>query len=142
MPLFEQVLDAYPERVKVVFKNFPLSFHKQAVPAALASMAAAEQGKFWEYHDELFLEQNNLSKGKYIEIANEIGLDLEKFTKDLLRPSFRTKLEQDLADGKNAGVKGTPTIYVNGRHLQKRNYTDLKKMIDEELARINTRAEK
>ena len=136
MPLFEQVLDAYPDSVKVVFKHYPLSFHKKALPAALASLAAAEQGKFWEYHDELFLNQSSLSNQKYMEIAQDIGLDQTKFSKDFLRPSLRRKIELDLADGKKASVTGTPTIFVNGRRLSKRNYAVLKKMIDEELKRI------
>ena len=136
MPLFEQALDSYPESVKVVFKHYPLSFHKKALPAALASMAAAEQGKFWEYHDELFLNQSSLSNQMYKEIARDIGLDQEKFNKDFLRPSLRKKIELDLADGKKAGVTGTPTIFVNGRRLKKRNYATLKEMIDDELKKI------
>jgi protein-disulfide isomerase len=138
MPLFEQVLDTYPGSVKVVFKHFPLSFHKKALSAALASFAAAEQGKFWEYHDELFLNQSSLSNQKYMEIAKDIGLDQERFSKDFLRPSLRKKVEQDIADGKKAGITGTPTIFVNGRRLKKRNYATLKEMIDEELMRFKT----
>ena len=134
MPLFEQVLDAYPDSVKIVYKHYPLSFHKQAFPAALASMAAAEQGKFWEYHDELFLNQNSLSGDKYLEIAENLGLDIKKFTLDMLRPSLRQKIEQDMADAKKAGVTGTPTIFVNGRKLQKREFSALTALIDEELA--------
>ena len=136
MPLFEQVLDTYPESVKVVFKHYPLSFHKKALPAALASLAAAEQGKFWEYHDELFFNQSSLSNQKYREIARDIGLDQEKFNKDFLRPSLRKKVEQDLADGKKAGVTGTPTIFINGRRVKKRNFAAFKEMIDQELSRI------
>jgi protein-disulfide isomerase len=138
MPLFEQVLDTYPDSVKVVFKHYPLSFHKKAFSAALASLAAAEQGKFWEYHDELFLNQSSLSNQKYMEIARDIGLDQQKFSKDFLRPSLRKKVEQDLADGEKAGITGTPTIFVNGRRLEKRNYDTLKEMIDEELSRPKT----
>jgi len=136
MPLFEQVLDTYPESVKVVFKHYPLSFHKKALPAALASLAAAEQGKFWEYHDELFFNQSSLSNQKYREIARDIGLNQEKFNKDFLRPSLRKKVEQDLADGKKAGVTGTPTIFINGRRVKKRNFAAFKEMINEELNRI------
>ncbi len=136
MPLFEQVLDSYPETVKVVFKHYPLSFHKKALPAALASLAAAEQGKFWEYHDELFFNQSSLSNQKYREIARDIGLNQEKFNKDFLRPSLRKKVEQDLADGKKAGVTGTPTIFINGRRVKKRNFAAFKEMIDQELNRI------
>jgi protein-disulfide isomerase len=134
MPLFEQVLDSYPESVKVVFKHYPLSFHQQALPAALASMAAAEQGRFWEYHDELFINQNSLGSEKYMEIAESLGLDLKKFSLDMMRPSLRKKIEQDVADAKKAGVTGTPAIFVNGRKLKKRDFSALSKLIDEELA--------
>jgi protein-disulfide isomerase len=136
MPLFEQVLDKYPDSVKVVFKHYPLSFHKQAFPAALASMAAAEQGKFWEYHDELFSNQNSLSNEKYLEIAQSLGLDLKKFSLDIMRPSLRQKIEQDVADAQKAGVTGTPTIFVNGRQLKKRDFAALSKLVDDELAEI------
>jgi len=134
MPLFEQVLDKYPDSVKVVFKHYPLSFHKQAFPAALASMAAAEQGKFWEYHDELFINQNSLSNEKYLEIAKNMGLDLKKFSLDMMRPSLRQKIEQDIADAQKADVTGTPTVFVNGRKVKKRDFAAINKLIDEELA--------
>ena len=136
MPLFEQVLDKYPDSVKVVFKHYPLAFHKQALPAALASMAAGEQGRFWEFHDELFLNQNNLSSDKYLEIAEELGLDLKKFSLDMMRPSIRKKIEQDVSDAKKAGVTGTPTIFVNGRKLKKRNFEALSKLIESESSRL------
>ena len=121
MPLIEQVLDRYPGSVKVVFKHFPLSFHKQALPAALASMAAAEQGRFWEYHDELFLKQNRLGSELYLEIAQG-------------RPSLRQRVEQDVADGNKAGVTGTPAIFVNGRRVKQRDIETMSRLIDEELA--------
>jgi len=134
MPLFEQVLDKYPESVKIIFKHYPLPFHKQALPAALASMAAGEQGKFWEYHDELFLQQNSLSSDKYLEIAQNMGLDLKIFSLDMMRPSIRKKIEQDISDAKKAGVTGTPTIFVNGRKLKKRGFDSISKLIDNERA--------
>ena len=136
MPLFEQVLDKYPDNVKIVFKHYPLAFHKQALPAALASMAAGEQGKFWEYHDELFLHQNSLSSDKYLEIAQNMGLDLKMFSLDMMRPSIRKKVEQDISDAKKAGVTGTPTLFVNGRKVKKRDFDAMSKLIDAELAKL------
>ena len=133
MPLFEQVLDTYPESVKVVFKNYPLSFHKQAMPAALAAMAAAEQGRFWEYHDELFLNQERLNGKTFLEIAQNMGLDLDRFSLDMMRPSLRKKIEQDVADAKKVKVTGTPAIFVNGRQLKKRDFSSISKLIDAEL---------
>ena len=134
MPLFEQVLDKYPDSVKIIFKHYPLPFHKQALPAALASMAAGEQGRFWEYHDDLFLHQNSLSSDKYLEIAQNMGLNLKIFSLDMMRPSIRKKIEQDISDAKKAGVTGTPTIFVNGRKLKKRGFGAISKLIDNERA--------
>ncbi len=134
MPLFEQVLDKYPDSVKIVYKHYPLSFHKQALQAALASLAAAEQGRFWEYHDELYLNQNSLSNEKYIEIAQNLGLDLKKFSLDIMRPSLRKKVEEDIQDAQKAGVTGTPAIFVNGRLLKIRDFQTLSRLIDAELA--------
>ena len=134
MPIFEQVLDKYPDTVKVAFKHYPLSFHKQALPAAQAAMAAGEQGKFWQFHDELFINQNSLSSEKYLEIAQSLGLDLKKFSLDMMRPSLRQKIELDIADAKKAGVTGTPTIFVNGRKLKKRDVAEISRLIEEELA--------
>jgi protein-disulfide isomerase len=134
MPIFEQVLDKYPNSVKIVFKHLPLSIHEQALPAALASMAAAEQGKFWEYHDELFFNQASLSSEKYLEIAQKLGLDLKKFSLDMMRPSLRKKIEQDVAEAKKAGVTGTPTIFVNGMKLKNRDFAAISKLIDAALA--------
>jgi protein-disulfide isomerase len=134
MPLFEQALDKYPDSVKIVYKHYPLSFHKQALQAALASLAAAEQGRFWEYHDELYLNQNSLSNEKYIEIAQNLGLDLKKFSLDIMRPSLRKKVEEDVEDAKKAEVTGTPAIFVNGRQLKSRDFQTLSKLIDAELA--------
>ncbi len=136
MPLFEQVLDKYPDNVKIVFKHYPLAFHNQALPAALASMAAGEQGKFWEYHDELFLHQNSLSSDKYLEIAQNLGLDLKMFSLDMMRPSVRKKIDQDISDAKKTGVTGTPTLFVNGRKVKKRDFDAMSKLIDAELSKL------
>ena len=136
MPLFEQVLDKYPTDVKIVFKHFPLSFHQQAMPAALASMAAEKQGRFWEYHDELFRQQASLSQDKYLEIAGNMGLDLKQFSLDMMRPSIRNKIDEDISDGKKAGISGTPSIFVNGRILKRRDLDAISSLIDSELGKL------
>ena len=136
MPLIEQVLDKYPDKVKIVFKHFPLPFHQQAMPAALASMAAEKQGRFWEYHDALFKDQDKLSESMYMEIAKNLGLDLKEFSLDLMRPSIRNKIEEDISDGKKAGISGTPSIFVNGRLVKKRELGTISKLIDSELGKL------
>lgn len=134
-PLLEEALAKYPKEVKIVFKQFPLSLHKQARSAALASLAAHRQGKFWEYHDLLFENQKSLSEAKYLELAKKIGLDPERFSKDYKGPAGQQALGRDMADAQMAGVHGTPTIFVNGRRLKERNSKELLQMIAQELGK-------
>ncbi len=133
--LFDEVLAKHPKEVKIVFKQFPLTMHKMAQSAALASLAAHRQGKFWQYHDLLFENQKSLSEEKYKELAKKIGLDLDRFNKDYKAPVNLQTLERDMADAQLAGVRGTPTIFVNGRRLKERNIKDLQQMISQELGK-------
>ncbi len=105
-------------RVKVVFKNFPLGFHEQAKPAAVAALAAHRQGKFWEMHDKLFAGQQELAAEKYTTWAQELGLDMAKFEADVKDPALAAMVEKDMAEGQAAGLEGTPTVYVNGRKFE------------------------
>lgn len=134
MPLFEQVLEQYPSQVKVVFKNFPLSIHKFAQPAALAALAAAEQGKFWLYHDLLFANSKELSSQKFIEFAGQLHLDLDRFSRDMTSTETVQKLNKDIIDARDAGVSGTPAIFINGRQLKNRSIEEMQRLINEELA--------
>jgi protein-disulfide isomerase len=130
------VLEQYPNDVKLVFKNFPLTrIHKFAMDAAVASMAANQQGKFWEFHDELFKNYNNLNAEKFDELAQAVGLDMEQFNQDRQNPALAAMVQRDLKDGVEAGVRGTPSIFVNGRLLQQRSLPGFKQIIDEELAK-------
>ena len=133
--LFEEALAKHPKEVKVVFKHFPLAIHKQAQPAALASLAAHRQGKFWAYHDLLFENQKSLSEAKYLELAKKLGLDLDKFNKDYKAPAGQQALQRDATDGQLAGVRGTPAIFVNGHRLKERNIKELEQMINHELGK-------
>jgi protein-disulfide isomerase len=126
------VLEKYPNEVKLVFKNFPLPNHKFALPAAIAALAANKQGKFWELHDQLYENYNRLSDQKIREIAQQVGLDMEKFDKDMQDPTLKAIVEWDSQEGKRAGIRGIPTIFVNGRQLRNRNF---QKAIEKELAR-------
>jgi protein-disulfide isomerase len=130
------VLEQYPNDVKLVFKNFPLTrIHKFAMDAAVASMAANQQGKFWEFHDGLFKNYNNLNAEKFDELAQAAGLDMEQFNQDRQNPALAAMVQRDLKDGVEAGVRGTPSIFVNGRLLQQRSLPGFKQIIDEELAK-------
>ena len=121
--------------MKLVFKNFPLRNHKFARPAAIAALAANKQGKFWELHDQLYENYNRLSDQKIREIAQQVGLDMEKFDKDLKDPKLKAIVERDFQEGARAGVRGIPTIFVNGRQLRNRSFQGFQAAIEKELAR-------
>jgi len=104
-------------KVKIVFKDFPLDFHEQAFSAALAGQCAEEQGKFWEYHDILFENQAQLSTENYKKWAADLKLDLTKFNDCLSSEKYKVEVEQDLAEGQQLGVSGTPAFFINGKML-------------------------
>ena len=135
-PLLDEVLKQYPKDVKVVHKNFPLQSHQFSLPAAIAALAAHRQGKFWEMHDKIFENYNALSDEKFSEFAKALGLDMDKFTKDSKAPQTRKQVQLDLQDGIKAEVRGTPTIFVNGRRLNARSFDDMKALIDAELKKV------
>ncbi len=111
--------------------------HKEAKAAALAAIAAQKQGKFWEYHDELHLNMKSLSPQKFVEIATSLGLNMEQFNKDVLDQKSVNRIDKELREGKMAGVKGTPAIFINGRRLKDRSPKGFQKIIDEELAKAS-----
>ncbi len=133
-PLLEEILKKNPNSLKVVFKHFPLKMHKKAEPAALASIAAHEQGKFWPMHDALFTLGKKLNKETIEKAAADIGLDMAKFKKDWKSPASKEKLKQDMISAGKAGVSGTPTLFINGRQVTGRGTDIIQKMIDQELA--------
>lgn len=134
-PLTARIMQNYPEQVKVVFKHFPLSFHEHARPAALAAMAAQNQGKFWEFHDRLFAAQKEINPERIRAIARELNLDLARFDRDVASRELARRLEKDIQDAQQAGVRGTPTLFVNGMLLKQRNYETLQREVDKALQR-------
>ena len=133
MPVLEQVLEKNPNQVKLVFKNFPIRNHKFAMPAAVAALAADKQGKFWEFHDLLFKDYNRLNEQKVKEIAQQLKLDMVKFEKDRKDPRIRAMINRDMAEGNRAGVRGTPTVFINGRLLRNRNPAGFQELIEKAL---------
>jgi len=128
------VLEKNPETVKIVFKHLPLRMHKMAEPAALAAIAAQNQGKFWQMHDAMF-SAPKLSRESIDKSARDVGLDMEQFKKDMNSPQTKQKLAKDLADARQTGVSGTPTLFVNGRRVKDRGPEAIQKMIGQEKAR-------
>ncbi|MFN5818002.1 MAG: DsbA family protein, partial [Pseudanabaena sp.] len=101
--------------VTLVYKHFPLKqIHQQAEPAALASWAAFQQGKFWEYHDALFEQQSKLGEEFYVELAKNLKLDINKFNRDRKSNEAKEALKKDFELGKSLGVRGTPSFVING----------------------------
>ncbi len=137
MPLLEQVLEQYPKDVKLVFKQFPLGNHKFAAPAALATLAANEQGKFWPLHDLIFANFNKLNDEKIKELVKEAGLDVARYEQDLQKNSqtYLNLVRRDMQEGQRNGVRGTPSIFGNGRLLQQRSLPGFKTVIEQEIAK-------
>jgi protein-disulfide isomerase len=102
------------ENIRVVYRHLPLPFHPKARPAAIASLAAHRQGKFWEYHDKLFANQEKLSSEDLLRYANELKLDIERFKKDLADPALDQAVSEDVKLATQINVPGTPSFYING----------------------------
>lgn len=108
-----------PGQIRVVFKQFPLtSIHPNAKPAAIASLAAHRQGRFWEYHDILFKNQKRLGKTDLIGWAKVIGLDVAKFEADMADPALAAQVSAEMAEASRVGVRGTPSVFLNGRKMK------------------------
>jgi protein-disulfide isomerase len=134
-PTLKQLEDQYAGKLRLVWKNQPLPFHPHAMPAAEAAMAAGEQGKFWEMHDQLFANQQALSPELYERLAKELGLDLNRFKAALESGKFKAAIQADSAAGTAVGAGGTPTFFINGRQLVGAQPLDaFKRIIDAELA--------
>jgi protein-disulfide isomerase len=130
----DEVVQAYPEQVRLVFRQFPLDFHEQAPKASEASLCANDQGKFWEYHDVLFANQRALEVPKLKEYAQQVGLDGGKFNECLDSGRKAEVVQADLAAGKKVGVTGTPAFFINGIMLSGAQPIDeFKSVIDAEL---------
>ncbi|MDJ0762424.1 MAG: thioredoxin domain-containing protein [Myxococcota bacterium] len=129
-----EIKKKYSDKVRFIFRHFPLSFHKQAHLASQAALAANAQGKFWEYHDKLFENQRNLERADLEKYAKELGLNMKQFKKALDDETYKKAVDDDLEIGKQVGVQGTPTLFLNGDRVQ--NPTDaeaISKEIDKAL---------
>jgi len=129
-----QVLKAFPKEVRLVYKQYPLNIHQYARRAALASLAAHEQGKFWQLHDKLFENIGAINEENIRKWAGEVGLDLAGYDKAMQAGKFETMIQKDMADGAAAKVLGTPSLFVNGKRIHDRSFEGFKKAIQEELA--------
>lgn len=131
-------------KAKFVYRDFPLSFHPGAQPAAEGTECAREQGKFWELHDKIFEEQEKQGQGTIQFFAEDvkkwatkIGLNTSKFDQCLDSGKYKQEVEKDIADGSAAGVNGTPATFINGRLVSgAQPFATFKVIIDEELKKL------
>jgi len=134
-------LKAYPNDVRLIFKQFPLTdAHPAAAISAAASLAAHAQGKFWPMHDVLFANRQRLSRESILGWAKELGLDMRRFQADLDSDAIKKAVLRDMADGDRAGVEGTPTVFLNGQRYNGDLAPDaFQPVIDGELKRLAAR---
>jgi protein-disulfide isomerase len=120
--------------VRLVFKQFPLSFHEHAQLAAEAALAADAQGKFWPYHDLLFAHQDALERADLEAYAAEVGLDVVAFNAALDAGTFTAAVQADVAQGLALGIPGTPSFFINGRlGAGALPYDSLAEVVEEEI---------
>lgn len=134
--VMQKLKKKYGNKLKIVFKQFPLSFHNHAKGAAIASLCAFEQGSkyFWKMHDKFFLDKVELSRDKILELAPKLGLDKTKFKSCVEEKKSIAQVEKDIQQGKNIGVKGTPSIFINGKlFVDFANFDKYVQFIDQEL---------
>jgi protein-disulfide isomerase len=136
-PDLKALLQKYPDKVKLVFKHFPLDFHQQARPAAIATMAAQEQGKFWEMHDIIFQNQQALDPTKFEDLAKQAGLDVARFKKDMeaKQADYDQRVAADMQLGAQSGVQGTPSLYIGGKKVRDRSIGGMSTLVEEALKR-------
>jgi protein-disulfide isomerase len=127
------LLEKYPSEVRLVHKNFPIRSHKFAFKAAVAALAAGRQGKFWEFHDALYKNYNRLNEQKINAIAEQLQLNQTGFKEHQKNPNIIAQIRQDYEEGIRLGIRGVPTVFVNGRKMRDRSIKSLEAIIDGEL---------
>ncbi|MFL6196533.1 MAG: thioredoxin domain-containing protein [Thermoanaerobaculia bacterium] len=136
IPTLEEVKKKYGDKVRIVFRQYPLAFHQFAQKAAEASLCAHEQGKFWELHDAMFQNQAELSVEQLKAKAATMGMNAEQFNACLDNAKYATQVKADFDAGSKAGVNGTPAMFINGRFLSgAQPLGEITKVIDDELQR-------
>jgi len=131
-------MEDYKEKVRLVIKDYPYKYRDYAFISAEASLAARDQGKFWEMHDILLEKSPKLDRESLIRYAKEIGLDMKKFKESLDRMKHKERIDRDVKLAQDFDIYNTPTFFINGRKvIGNRSYDYLKKIIDEELENAN-----
>jgi protein-disulfide isomerase len=135
-PTVKKIMDVYKEKIRLVIKNYPYIYRDYSHLAAEASLAARDQGKYWEMHDLLLKRSPKLDRASLIKYAQEIGLDVKKFAEALDTKKHAQEIEQDEKLAVDLDLYNTPTFFINGRKvIGERPFEYFKKIIDEELNR-------
>ena len=139
VPTLQQIERTYQGSVRIVWKHLPLaSIHKNAVGAAVAAEAAGRQGKFWEFHDKLFANQERLGPEDLLQHARDLQLDMGRFEADVLNAVEKKKIAADVQEADALGVVSTPSTFINGRPLVGAHpFEAFRKIIDDELTKLN-----
>ena len=130
---FDKLLELYPEKIKIVYKSYPLSNHRYAWKAAVAAMAAHRKGQFWKFHDRLFENHKVLNDQIIHEVRKEFGFDTPEFDTLMRSPAVRSRVAQDRTEGQRVGVRGTPTVFINGKRLKDKTLEGFQEAIVNEL---------
>lgn len=137
-PAIKQALATYPDNLQFIYRHFPLPQHKNGRVAATLAEAAGAQGKFWDMHDKLFDSQSDWSvlpdpKPYFLELSKSVNLDEEKIKQALENNTFKSKIDDDVAEGQSLGVNSTPTFFLNGKKLKLQNFSDLSSAIEQSI---------
>src|SRR6185312_16054053 len=135
-----QLLKDYGKDISISYKENPLPFHQNAMPAALAAEAARAQGKFWEMHDKLFASQQNLDRPSLEKYAQEVGLNMSKYKEAMDKKEGEAHIKADMAEAEKFGARGTPNFFINGRNFRGAQPLEaFKGVIDEELKKADAK---
>ena len=135
----KQIGESYGDKVYYVWRDYPLGFHPNAIPAALAARCAGGQGKYWEMHDQLFLNQVKWSEQEdpqaiFAELAQGLGLDTEKLAQCVAKEQDKDQIEADLKLARDLGIRATPTFFINGQKLEgAQPFSEFQALIDQAL---------
>ena len=142
-PTITKIMQTYPKDVRVAFKQLPLPFHDKAHLAAEASLAAKEQGKFWEMHDKLFQNQQAIDRASLEKYAAELGLNMAKFKAALDSGKWKDKVDAEMKEGNKIGANGTPAFFINGKSLSgAQPFEAFKAKIDAAIAEVDAMLKK
>lgn len=139
-PYIKQVISSYGDQVQFIYRHFPLSQHQFGKKTAYLAEAAGEEGKFWQMHDRIFETQDSWSKMSgsdansfFLNLAKEVGLDEISAKEAMEGDSYKSKIDEDIAEGRRLRMNSTPTFFINGKKLNLQSFADLNNIVGEEL---------